>query len=228
MVTVGRYDPAAADPAVVTAADMVAGHVTLDISCLDRVYLNGFVAKFTAPAALVMTAIIAIQAFVFQDGGVLALGANVFNMAIALMAAKARALPGRTMTAHHLQQRARLISYAGSERHDSIRGLAPYSPPRQVAQLPSVVFPRHRQLLPCLPAAERELPLKSPARIDPQRLELTRVPQALGLDRATDRGARARDRGHQFSARAEPGRGERRTADEPRWRRSAREGATTS
>src|SRR3984885_8591655 len=35
-----------------------------------------------APAALVMTAIIAIQAFVFQDGGVLALGANVFNMAV--------------------------------------------------------------------------------------------------------------------------------------------------
>ena len=35
-----------------------------------------------APAALVMTAIIAIQAFVFQDGGILALGANVFNMAI--------------------------------------------------------------------------------------------------------------------------------------------------
>jgi cobalt/nickel transport system permease protein len=36
-----------------------------------------------APAVLVMTVIIAIQAFVFQDGGVLALGANVFNMAIA-------------------------------------------------------------------------------------------------------------------------------------------------
>ena len=36
-----------------------------------------------APAVLVMTTIIAIQAFVFQDGGVLALGANVFNMAIA-------------------------------------------------------------------------------------------------------------------------------------------------
>src|SRR6195256_4716277 len=35
-----------------------------------------------AAAALVMTAIIAIQAFIFQDGGVLALGANVFNMAI--------------------------------------------------------------------------------------------------------------------------------------------------
>jgi cobalt/nickel transport system permease protein len=36
-----------------------------------------------APAALVMTAIVAIQAFVFQDGGILTLGANVFNMAIA-------------------------------------------------------------------------------------------------------------------------------------------------
>ena len=35
------------------------------------------------PAVLVMTTILAIQAFVFQDGGVLALGANVFNMAIA-------------------------------------------------------------------------------------------------------------------------------------------------
>jgi cobalt/nickel transport system permease protein len=36
-----------------------------------------------APAVLVMTVIIATQAFVFQDGGVLALGANVFNMAVA-------------------------------------------------------------------------------------------------------------------------------------------------
>jgi cobalt/nickel transport system permease protein len=35
-----------------------------------------------APAVLVMTVIIAIQAFIFQDGGVLALGANVFNMAV--------------------------------------------------------------------------------------------------------------------------------------------------
>ncbi len=34
-------------------------------------------------AALVMTAILFIQAFVFQDGGVLALGANILNMAIA-------------------------------------------------------------------------------------------------------------------------------------------------
>ncbi|HBY59597.1 MAG TPA: hypothetical protein DEH78_07220 [Solibacterales bacterium] len=36
-----------------------------------------------APAAVVMTAILAIQALIFQDGGVLALGANVGNMAIA-------------------------------------------------------------------------------------------------------------------------------------------------
>jgi cobalt/nickel transport system permease protein len=35
-----------------------------------------------APAVLVMTTILATQAFVFQDGGVLALGANVFNMAV--------------------------------------------------------------------------------------------------------------------------------------------------
>jgi cobalt/nickel transport system permease protein len=34
-------------------------------------------------AIVVMTAVLAIQAFVFQDGGVLALGANVFNMAFA-------------------------------------------------------------------------------------------------------------------------------------------------
>ena len=34
-------------------------------------------------AVLVMTAILALQALIFQDGGVLALGANVFNMALA-------------------------------------------------------------------------------------------------------------------------------------------------
>jgi cobalt/nickel transport system permease protein len=48
--------------------------------------VGGALLAFTlgpAAAALVMTAIIATQAFVFQDGGVLALGANVFNMAIA-------------------------------------------------------------------------------------------------------------------------------------------------
>ncbi len=36
-----------------------------------------------AAACVVMTAILAVQAFVFQDGGILALGANAFNMAIA-------------------------------------------------------------------------------------------------------------------------------------------------
>src|SRR6476659_88432 len=35
-----------------------------------------------AAASVVMTAILAIQALVFQDGGVLALGANVLNMAV--------------------------------------------------------------------------------------------------------------------------------------------------
>src|SRR3984957_17650536 len=48
--------------------------------------VGGALLAFTlgpAPAVLVMTVIIAIQAFVFQDGGVLALGANVFNMAVA-------------------------------------------------------------------------------------------------------------------------------------------------
>jgi cobalt/nickel transport system permease protein len=40
-----------------------------------------------AAAAVVMTAILTVQAVVFQDGGVLALGANVFNMALAGAAA---------------------------------------------------------------------------------------------------------------------------------------------
>lgn len=35
-----------------------------------------------ATAALVMTAILVVQALIFQDGGILALGANIFNMAI--------------------------------------------------------------------------------------------------------------------------------------------------
>jgi hypothetical protein len=38
---------------VVTAADMVAGHVRLDISCLDRVYLNGYVPGLQAPGGVV-------------------------------------------------------------------------------------------------------------------------------------------------------------------------------
>ena len=38
-------EPAVARPIVVTAADMVAGHVRLDISCLDRLHLDGYVAR---------------------------------------------------------------------------------------------------------------------------------------------------------------------------------------
>jgi cobalt/nickel transport system permease protein len=48
--------------------------------------LGGALLAFTlgpAAASVVMTAILAIQALVFQDGGLLALGANVFNMAVA-------------------------------------------------------------------------------------------------------------------------------------------------
>lgn len=49
-----------------------------------------------AAATVVMTAILVIQALVFQDGGLLALGANAFNMAVAgvwLAAAVYRVLP---------------------------------------------------------------------------------------------------------------------------------------
>jgi len=40
-----------------------------------------------AAASLVLTAILVLQALIFQDGGVLALGANIFNMALAGVAA---------------------------------------------------------------------------------------------------------------------------------------------
>jgi hypothetical protein len=50
---VERHEPAAAGPVVVTAADMVAGHVVLDISCLDRLCLNGYVAKLQTPGGVV-------------------------------------------------------------------------------------------------------------------------------------------------------------------------------
>ncbi|MGE5293154.1 MAG: hypothetical protein ACM3ML_39405 [Micromonosporaceae bacterium] len=43
----------APDPAVVTAADVVAGHVKLDVSCLDRLYLNGYIAKLQTPGGVV-------------------------------------------------------------------------------------------------------------------------------------------------------------------------------
>ena len=49
----GRSEPAEAGPTVVTAADMVAGHVTLDVSCLDRLYLNCYVAKLQTAGGVV-------------------------------------------------------------------------------------------------------------------------------------------------------------------------------
>jgi cobalt/nickel transport system permease protein len=52
--------------------------------------VGGALLTFTvgpAAASIVLTAILAIQAFVFQDGGILALGANIFNMALAGIAA---------------------------------------------------------------------------------------------------------------------------------------------
>jgi hypothetical protein len=53
VIMVERHEPASAGPAVVTAADMVAGHVSLDVSCLDRLYLNGYVAKLQTPGGVV-------------------------------------------------------------------------------------------------------------------------------------------------------------------------------
>jgi hypothetical protein len=50
---VERHEPAAAGPVVVTAADMVAGRVVLDVSCLDRLYLNGYVNKLQTPGGVV-------------------------------------------------------------------------------------------------------------------------------------------------------------------------------
>jgi cobalt/nickel transport system permease protein len=47
--------------------------------------VGGALLAFTlgpAPASIVMTAILAIQALVFQDGGILAIGANITNMAV--------------------------------------------------------------------------------------------------------------------------------------------------
>jgi len=49
----GSQRAGVAGPPVVTAAQMVAGHVGLDISCLDRLYLTGFVAKLQTPGGVV-------------------------------------------------------------------------------------------------------------------------------------------------------------------------------
>ena len=52
VIKLERCGPAAG-PAVVTAADVVAGHVTLDISCLDRVYLNGYAARLATSGGII-------------------------------------------------------------------------------------------------------------------------------------------------------------------------------
>ncbi len=66
-----------------------------------------------AAAALVMTAILALQALIFQDGGVLALGANVFNMA--LVGVAAGYLPYRLwVSPEKPQSRSRAIFAAGA------------------------------------------------------------------------------------------------------------------
>jgi hypothetical protein len=46
-----RHELAAAGLAVLAAAGMVAGHVTLDASCPDRLYLNGYAATSCGPRA---------------------------------------------------------------------------------------------------------------------------------------------------------------------------------
>src|SRR6516225_9666260 len=53
VIMVERHGLAGGGPEVVTAADMVAGHVRLDISCVDRLYLNGFVAKLQTPGGVI-------------------------------------------------------------------------------------------------------------------------------------------------------------------------------
>jgi hypothetical protein len=40
-------------PAAVTAREMVTGHVTLDISCIDRLYLNGYAPKLQTPGGVI-------------------------------------------------------------------------------------------------------------------------------------------------------------------------------
>jgi hypothetical protein len=53
VITVERCESPAAGRAVVTAADMVAGHVSLDVSCPGRLYLNGYVNKLQTPGGVV-------------------------------------------------------------------------------------------------------------------------------------------------------------------------------
>ena len=51
-MAVSRLPAWSAGPGVVTAADMIAGHVALDIACLDRLYLTGFVPRLQTPGGV--------------------------------------------------------------------------------------------------------------------------------------------------------------------------------
>ena len=65
-----------------------------------------------AAASLVLTAILVLQALIFQDGGVLALGANVFNMA--LVGVAAGYLPYRLWASQESRSRSGAIFAAGA------------------------------------------------------------------------------------------------------------------
>lgn len=69
--------------AFVFAAQMI--NFPVGIGASGHLIGSALLAATLGPAAavVVMTAILVIQALIFQDGGLLALGANVFNMAIA-------------------------------------------------------------------------------------------------------------------------------------------------
>jgi len=69
--------------AFVFAAQMI--NFPVGIGASGHLVGSALLAATLGPAAavVVMTAILVIQALIFQDGGLLALGANVFNMAIA-------------------------------------------------------------------------------------------------------------------------------------------------
>ncbi len=73
-------------------------------------------------AAVVMTAILAIQALVFQDGGVLALGANVFNMAVA--GVLAGYVPYRLMAGGPLRRASMFLGGACSVMVSAVLALA--------------------------------------------------------------------------------------------------------
>jgi cobalt/nickel transport system permease protein len=75
-----------------------------------------------AAASIVMTAILAIQAFVFQDGGVLALGANVLNMAV--LGVLAGYLPYRLWGAGRLRRAAIFLGGAFSVLVGAILAIA--------------------------------------------------------------------------------------------------------